>query len=117
VLKAIETYGRTDVPLPEGPPFFRFSALDESRRCLEQAGFEDVSVGQLALTWRLTSPDGVYEAVSKGGVRTAALLRAQTAEAQNAIRSAVRRRVEGYAQDGDYVMPMPAVLSVGTKRR
>src|SRR5262245_21731330 len=31
-LKAIETFGRTDVPLPEGPPFFRFSAVDESQQ-------------------------------------------------------------------------------------
>jgi len=117
VLRAIEEHGRNEVELPEGPPFFRFSAVDESRRSLEQCGFEDVSVKQLALTWRMTSPDAVYEALSKGGVRTSALLRAQTPEAQEAIRVAVRRSVEDYARDGAYSIPMPAVLAVGTKRR
>src|SRR5215831_437805 len=29
VLKAIETHGRMDVPLPAGPPFFRFSDAGE----------------------------------------------------------------------------------------
>jgi ubiquinone/menaquinone biosynthesis C-methylase UbiE len=116
VLRAIESYGRHDIQLPEGPPFFRFSELDESRRCLEQCGFQNVSMEQLALTWRLTSPDGVYQALSKGGVRTAALLRAQSVEAQEAIRSAVRHSIEAYARDGGYSIPMPAVLAVGTKR-
>ncbi|OLE85315.1 MAG: hypothetical protein AUF76_01150, partial [Acidobacteria bacterium 13_1_20CM_2_65_9] len=111
VLRAVEEFGRTDVPLPEGPPFFRFAAADQSRQALERAGFADVDVQVLPLTWRLDSPDGVYDALSRGGVRTAAVLRAQTPKALDAIRAAVRRSVERF-KDGDrFVLPMPAVLA------
>ena len=115
VLRALEEFGRTDVALPEGPPFFRFSALDESRQTLERAGFVDADARVLALTWRLDSADRIYEALSRGGVRTAAVLRAQTPAALDAIRAAVRRSAERYRQGDRFVLPMPAVLASGTK--
>src|ERR1700730_12592803 len=93
VLKAVQEHGNPDVPLPEGPPFFRFSASDEVRRTLEHAGFSDVEVRTLPLTWHLTSHDCVFDGVSRGGVRTAAVLRGQTPEPLAAIREVVRRRV------------------------
>jgi SAM-dependent methyltransferase len=115
VLNAVEQFGRMDVPLPEGPPFFRFSAEDEARRTLERAGFSDVNVRQLPLTWRLSAPDAVYDALSRGGVRTAAVLRAQTPAALESIRAAVRRGVEAYKTEGAFLVPMPAVLASGSK--
>ena len=115
VLKAVQEHGNPDVPLPEGPPFFRFSAPEEVKRTLEHAGFSDVEVRTLPLTWHLSSPDGVFDALSRGGVRTAAVLRAQTREALAAIRAAVRRRVEAHANDGQFVVPMPAVLASGKR--
>ncbi|OLD15233.1 MAG: hypothetical protein AUJ01_12645 [Acidobacteria bacterium 13_1_40CM_3_65_5] len=117
VLRAVEELGRSDVPLPEGPPFFRFAAADQSRQILERAGFVDVEVRVLPLTWRLDSPDGVYDALSRGGVRTAAVLRAQTPKALDAIRGAVRRSVERYKEGDRFVVPMPAVLASATKPR
>jgi SAM-dependent methyltransferase len=116
-LRAIEEFGTTDVPLPEGPPFFRFSAPDETRRTLEHGGFTDVDVRQLPVTWHLSSSDAVFDALSRGGVRTAAVLRAQTPAALDAIRAAVRRGVEAYAQEREFVIPMPAVLASATKGR
>lgn len=115
VLRAVREHGNPDVLLPEGPPFFRFSAADEFRATLERAGFSGVDVRTLPLTWRVSSAEGVFEAISRGGVRTAAILRAQTPEALDAIRAAVRRGVEGYAKDGAFVVPMPAVLASGTR--
>jgi SAM-dependent methyltransferase len=115
VLDAVREHGDPNVQLPEGPPFFRFSAADEFRATLERSGLTDVVVQTLPLAWRLTSPDAVFEALSKGGVRTAAVLRAQTPEALTAIRAAVRRKVEAYAKDGAYLVPMPAVLASGSK--
>jgi SAM-dependent methyltransferase len=114
-LRAIETLGNRNVPLPEGPPFFRFSDAGATRRTLEQAGFIDVEVRELALTWRVASAEAVFEALSRGGVRTAAVLRAQTPEALAAIRDAVRRGVESYARDGGFEIPMPAVLASATR--
>ena len=111
VLRAVQAHGNPNVGLPEGPPFFRFSAPAEFAATLERAGFSGVDVQTLQLTWRLSSPEGVFDAVSQGGVRTSALLRAQTPDALDAIRAAVRRGVEGYAKDGIFLLPMPAVLA------
>jgi SAM-dependent methyltransferase len=110
-LRAIETLGNTNVPLPEGPPFFRFSDAGATRGTLEQAGFTDVEVQELALTWRVKAAEDVFEALVRGGVRTSAVLRAQTPEALAAIRNAVRRGVESYARDRGFEIPMPAVLA------
>jgi SAM-dependent methyltransferase len=115
VLRAIETLGTTSVPLPAGPSFFRFSEADEVRRTLERAGFTGVEVRPLPLTWPLSSPDALFEAMSRGGVRTAAVLRAQTPPARDAIRAAVRQEVQKYATGDRFVVPMQAVLASGVK--
>jgi SAM-dependent methyltransferase len=114
-LRAIETFGNRDVPLPEGPPFFRFSDAAETRRTLGSIGFTSVEIRELPLTWRPASADAVFEALSRGGVRTAAVLRAQTPAALAAIREAVRRGVEAYAGDDGLEVPMPAMLASATK--
>src|SRR5258706_2215875 len=44
VLRAIEAHGKMDVPIPPGPPFFRFSEAEESSRALRNAGFSDPKV-------------------------------------------------------------------------
>jgi len=115
VLKAIETYGRTDVGLPEGPPFFRFSDDAECRRTLDASGFTDVAVRTLPLTWTVHAADDLFEAMTRGGVRTAAVLRAQTPEALAKIRQAVRESVERYARGSAFEIPLPAVLAAGTR--
>lgn len=114
-LRAIEQLGNQEVPLPDGPPFFRFSDANGTRRTLEEAGFSNVEVRELPLEWRVPSADAVFDAFSRGGVRTAAVLRAQTPEALGKIRDAVRRGVEAYAADGGFAVPMPAVLASATK--
>ena len=115
VLRAIERLGNKDVPLPEGPPFFRFSSPDESRQTLEAAGFTDVGVRTVPLIWRVAKADDVFEALAKGGVRTAAVLHAQTPAALDAVREAVRADIEAYAHGNGIEVPMPAILSVATK--
>ncbi len=115
VLQAVEAHGKTDVGLPDGPPFFRFSEPSESTRTLEAAGFTDVQIRTLPLRWKLWTPDAVFDALSRGGVRTAAVLRAQTLDALERIRAAVRRSVEPYARENGFEVPMPAVLASGTK--
>jgi SAM-dependent methyltransferase len=115
-LQAIERYGRPDVDLPEGPPFFRFSSADECRGALERAAFVEVRVQTLPLTWHLESPDGIYDALLHGGVRTAAILRRQAPEALAAIRAAIRQSAERYRSGDRIVLPMSAVLAAGAKR-
>src|SRR5580765_989116 len=89
VLKAIDTHGRMDVPLPPGPPFFRFSDAAESTRSMQAVGFSDVRVETVPLVWRLPSGDALCESFLQGAVRTAALLRAQSPGAMATIRKAI----------------------------
>ena len=115
VMNAIETCGTLDVGLPAGPPFFRFSDPDECSRTLRHAGFVDPDVRSLPLVWTLSSADGLFDAMSRGGVRTTAALRAQTPEALVLIRQALQTAMLPYQQNDAYAVPMPAVLASGTK--
>ena len=118
VLHAIQTHGNTAVPLPPGPPFFRFSDPAECERALVRAGFGDVAVQRVPQLWRLQNSDGVYQAMIEGTVRTGGLLRAQTPAALADIRDAIRRAVETHRapehHDG-HELPMPAVLASAVK--
>ena len=114
-LRAIEELGNKNVPLPEGPPFFRFSDGAETCKTLASIGFTDIVITELPLLWRVASADAVFEAMCRGGVRTAAVLRAQTPEALARIGAAVRTGVEAYARDGGFALPMPAVLASATR--
>jgi ubiquinone/menaquinone biosynthesis C-methylase UbiE len=116
VLRAIERHGRLDVPLPPGPPFFRFSDPSEGRRVLTELGFESPSAVTIPQVWRLPSRDGLFLVMRDGTVRTAGLLRAQTPAAQEAIRAEVREGVRPYQRGATVEIPMPAVLTSATKR-
>jgi SAM-dependent methyltransferase len=113
VLNAIEKHGRTDVPLPAGPPFFRFSDAVESMRTMSAAGFIHPIVQRVPLMWRLKSGDALYDAFLQGAVRTAALLRAQTPEAMARIRRRILEDAEAYRNADAIVLPMAAVLTSG----
>src|ERR1044071_576743 len=52
-LGAIQTHGSMRVPLPDGPPFFRFSDWAESTRSLAAAGFTNARLKKISQTWRL----------------------------------------------------------------
>jgi ubiquinone/menaquinone biosynthesis C-methylase UbiE len=108
VLGAIQKHGNLQVDLPAGPPFFRFSDAGESRRALSNAGFEEPQVKTVPQTWRLGSPDALFEIMLGSTVRTGALLRAQTPEALKAIRAEVTAAATKE-------LPMPAVLASATK--
>ena len=113
VLKAIETHGRTDVSLPAGPPFFRFSDAAESMRTMSAVGFIHPLVQRLPLMWRLKSGEALYDAFLQGAVRTAALLRAQAPEATARIRRRIIEDAEAYRNGDTIVLPMAAVLTSG----
>jgi len=115
VLKAIEQFGNLTVSLPEGPPFFRFSEPEECMRALVAAGFQSSKVTKVPQIWRLPSGDGLFEAMKEGTVRTAGLLRAQTADALIRIGEAIRRSTRTYQKGNVVELPMPAILASGTK--
>ena len=115
ILRAIEVFGNPNVPLPAGPPFFRFSDPIECEQALEKAGFASVSAVKLPLIWRLDSADEVFRAFYEGTARTGGLLRAQTPECLAAIRSAVLKHCDKYSQGGKLSIPMPALVVTATK--
>jgi SAM-dependent methyltransferase len=115
VLQAIERLGRMDVPLPEGPPFFRFSDSDESIRSMLAAGFVDPRVEQVPLLWQLPSAGALFDAFANGAVRTAALLRAQTPDALVDIHTAIVEEAAAYRCGEVIELPMAAVLTSGTQ--
>lgn len=115
VLKAIEAHGRMDVPLPQGPPFFRFSDAAEASRSMTAAGFVEPRVEIVPLVWRLHSAGALLDAFLHGAVRTAALLDAQTPDALAAIRAAVVNGAEEFRRGSVVELPMAAVLTSGVR--
>lgn len=116
VLDAIRKFGRSEVGLPPGPPFFRFGDPAEARRSLERAGFEGAQARVLPLAWRLESTATLFEWMMASTVRTGALLRAQTPAALEAIRQAVGASAARFLKGHGVEIPMPAVLAFATKR-
>jgi ubiquinone/menaquinone biosynthesis C-methylase UbiE len=115
VLRAVEAHGEAKVPLPPGPPFFRFSDPDESKRALIAAGFDSPKVKKVEQVWRLPAGDGLFEAMRDSTVRTAGLLRAQKPEALGKIRSYIRQETQRYTKDDIVELPMPAMLAWARK--
>ena len=115
VLSAIAKYGSLSVPLPEGPPFFRFSEPDECVRSLLAAGFQSPKVVKVAQVWRLPSVHSLFEFMKDSTVRTAGLLRAQKPEVLEQIRDAMRDGSKQHQKGEAVELPMPAILASGTK--
>jgi SAM-dependent methyltransferase len=112
---AVQAHGRMDIPLPPGPNFFLFSDPAQCERGLHAAGFRSATVAKVPQVWRVTSPDAPFEAIMRGTVRAAALLRAQTPEALAAIREATRQATSAYARDGTIELMMPAVVAAAER--
>lgn len=111
VLRAIAAHGTLDVPLPDGPPFFRFSDPQESLGALRAAGFTDERVETIPQSWRLRSEDDLCHFMLNSTVRTAGLLRSQSPEASAQIRAALAEEVRRYPSGDGFVLSMPAILA------
>lgn len=116
VRAALEAHGDPNVPLPEGPPMERFGVEAECRAGLEAAGFRDLAVRDVTLMWRPASGDAVLDAYFQGGVRTTAVLNAQTPAAQQAIRAAMLEALAPFATPRGIELPMGVWVASGAKR-
>jgi SAM-dependent methyltransferase len=115
VLQAGKDHGRSDVALPSGPPFFRYSDPQESLNALQAAGFGHARTYVVPQTWRFQDPQELLHTMTHGTVRTGALLRAQSPEALAAIGRAIHERCQAYKHGSGYQLPMPALVAVGEK--
>ena len=85
LLDAVNRYGRQDVGLPPGPPFFRFAEEDQSLGALTAVGFCEARVETVEQTWHLPSAESLFDIMLMGTGRTRGLLLAQTEDARAAI--------------------------------
>jgi SAM-dependent methyltransferase len=117
VLDAVAKYGNPNVPLPAGPPFFRFSDAQECARSLESAGIRDPVVSSLALVWHLPCVEALLAAYEEGTARSRGLLLGQTPEELSAVRDGIREGARAYTTgNGALAIPMAAVLASGEKK-
>lgn len=113
---AIRAHGNSNVPLPEGPDSFQFSHEKKMAAVLKDAGFSEVEVKTVDLSWLVSSKTGLLTAIVEGGVRARGLFLAQTKDAQSAITNAVEMGMEKYfVSEGVYRVPMPAIVGSGAK--
>ncbi|WP_250484014.1 class I SAM-dependent methyltransferase [Caballeronia sp. GaOx3] len=115
VLDAIQEHGNLALDLPEAPPFFRFSDHDEFARALREAGFNAPELTDIDQTWHLRAPETPFHALLHGGVRVAAILRAQRPEVLAQIERSVAERAAPYLSSGMFHVPVPAVLAYARK--
>jgi ubiquinone/menaquinone biosynthesis C-methylase UbiE len=117
VLRAVQRHGDMSVPLPPGPPFFRFSESAECIRVLQDAGFTSPRVDLVPQVWRLRSPEVLFERMLRSTVRMGALLDAQQPHALDAIRDELREATAAFRNGDAIELPMPSVLASATKPR
>jgi SAM-dependent methyltransferase len=115
VLDAVRLHGNVNVPLPEGPPFFRFSDPFESVRSLKAVGFENIRTAVVPQVWKLKAGVELFHTMRRAAVRTAALLNMQSPEALVKIEREISERAERYRTPGGIELPMPAVLTSATR--
>lgn len=114
---AVEKFGNMNVGLPEGPPYFRFSEVQECRKSLTTAGFRESTVKFETHTvqWHVPTDTFLFDAELQAGVRTAALLARQEPAQLEAIRHAVKIAMEQYKADSGYILPFAAHIITATK--
>ena len=111
---AIHKHGSMDVGLPAGPNFFLFSSPEQSIKALLHAGFESPTFRTIPQVWRSSDPDKLFAMLATGTVLR--LPRCErSSEARKLIRAAVRQTISTYQRDGQYEIPMPAVVAAAVK--
>jgi SAM-dependent methyltransferase len=115
VYDAIRTCGTLDVGLPQGPNFFSYGDPRYARELLDQAGFVNLTMSDVPLIWRVSSPDMIIDAILTGTVRAAAALKAQTPEGLMQIKRHLRERIASFGKGGTYQVPAPALVVVARK--
>ena len=115
VLGAVEACGKMDVALPPGPPFFQYSDPKNTTAALEAVGLAQVKIVEVKQVWRFQDAEEIFTAMMSGTVRTAALLRAQSATDLERIRVRIIEKAHDFRTSSGIEIPMPSVLSSARK--
>jgi SAM-dependent methyltransferase len=113
---AVRAAGASAPPsLPAGPDFFRFAADDEFARLLRGAGLDDVRVETLEVVHEIATADELWHGIVDGTVRTRALVRGQTPDAQRAIRAAFDRGLQPFRKGDRFAIPVAIKIASGRR--
>ena len=119
ILNTVREVGNPNVPLPDGPAFFRFANPPTIVQSLEAAGFVNIDVTTVdSMEWTgVESSETLYEILLEGTARTRELLKGQTKEETQAIKEELKRRFDQRvsSNEGRRLLRMPAVVSSGQK--
>jgi SAM-dependent methyltransferase len=115
ILGSVQKHGTLDLPLPPGPPLFRFGEPAECERTLREAGMEVVETTELAMNWDFESPDHVVPGVLASTARLAPMLALQTAEQRQRIEQAITEGARVYVTGKRVAIPAPMTLAVARK--
>jgi hypothetical protein len=115
VEEAVKAHADREVNLPVGPDYFGYSNAEMCREILGRLGFDPESLAFKTVTieWQVPNPSFIFECERDAGVRTAALLAAQTAETLSAIRKEIEAAIRVYKQGEGFAVPYAAhVVSI-----
>ena len=115
VYDAIRIHGSLDVGLPPGPNFFGYGDQAFATELLGRAGFVAVSSVEVPLLWRVSEPNGLFDAIASGSVRAGAVLRRQKPQDLAKIKQFMHDRVAEFARDGGYAVPAAALVVTARK--
>ena len=115
IANAVKRHGDTTVPVPPGPPMFRFGEPGECERVLRATGFEQVAIRKHAAVARLTHPEQLLDWITRGTVRTKEVLRLQTPENRARIERAIVEAATGFGKNGRIEIPAPFLVAAGRK--
>ena len=119
VQDAINKYANQDVRVPQGPDCFAYSQPRACQAELTKAGFDPSTFNfeTVFAEWLAPSPDFLFESELNAGVRTAALLKAQTPETLEKISQHIADAVLRYEKGGGYAIPFAAHVVTGRRKK
>lgn len=100
------------ITLPQGPDAHMLVDIDIARPIVENAGFVDVQLVDVATELRVQTPEALFDLFDGGAVRTASLLGRQPATRRDAIRVDLAKRTlaEGSKHEQGFLVPAPSVV-------
>lgn len=110
VQNAVNEYANQEVGVPQGPDYFAYSQPKACQAVLTKAGFDPYTFKfeTVYSEWVVPDANFLFESELNAGVRTAALLAAQTPEALKKISEHMGNAVRGYERGDGYAIPFAA---------
>ncbi|MFN0299524.1 MAG: class I SAM-dependent methyltransferase [Burkholderiales bacterium] len=115
ILGSVQKHGTTDLPLPPGPPMFRFGEPAECERTVREIGMKVVSTTELSIEWDFDSPEQVVPIITGSTARLAPMLSLQAPEQRRDVERAITEGARQYLKAGRVSIPAPITLVVASK--